>query len=117
MCAEDEPLPPPGIVRRIKGTLRLAAKDFALTEERYSRHPLRSGWTTSLFAPGVPLGGIRRLGRWLTMAIREYLRFDYPHYFYLGDLSSCSSGLTDQLRLEEESSDKPIFAETAPPTR
>ena len=57
----------------------------------------------SLFAPVVPLGGIRR---WRSENSREYLWLGDLQYRKLIELVAYSSGLTDQIRLAAETSSR-----------
>ena len=100
---DDDKLFPEVSIGRIRDHLRLAAHAFGLPEHRFSCHSLRSGGATSLFVSGIPLSDIQRFGRWRSVVFHEYLRFGDLQYRHLSISIANAHGLTDQLRLAEES--------------
>ena len=99
------------IAARIQKLMKLTAVTCELPEERFTRHSLRSGGSTSLFFPGVSLVDIRRFGRWMSLTYHEYLWFGDLQYRHLSTLMVNSASSTDQLRLAEDKSKGIKFTE------
>ena len=91
--------------------MKLTAVTFELPGERFTFRPLRSGGATSLFAPCVSLGDIRRFGWWMSGAFREYLWLGDLQYRHLSTLMANSTSLADQLRLAADKSKGIKFTE------
>ena len=55
--------------------LKRAIKKAGFDESLYSSHSLRIGRTTDLFALGLSVETIKKLGRWRSNAIFRYIRY------------------------------------------
>ena len=58
----------------VTSCMKKALKDVGFNKKLYSSHSLRSGRSCDLYALGVPINKIKKLGRWTSNAVYKYIR-------------------------------------------
>ena len=83
---------------RLHALVKWSVSCNGLETSRFGVHSLRSGGATACYVAGVPLGDIRRFGRWKSCVFRRYIHHDELMYHGLSKYIARTEGFLDQLK-------------------
>ena len=83
---------------RLHALIKWSVSCNGLETSRFGVHSLRSGGPTACYVAGVPLGDIRRFGRWESCVFNRYIHRDELMYHNLSKYISRTEGFLDQLK-------------------
>ena len=98
----DIPLFGTATLEKLRSAIKWDVLANQLPVERFSLHSLRIGGATCLFLQDVPLGDIRKYGRWKTTSANIYLYFDDVVFRNLGQKFVVGQGVLRQLQMLRE---------------